>query len=346
MNDISLTVSAPGKLFLFGEYGVLAGGWCMVAAVDRRVRAHLFERALGYRVEGADLDDPGALPRALLAELDHSELDIDRLVTDVRALFHEGHAKLGLGSSAASTVALGALCLLDSSAHDIDPALRARIFETAFAAHRRLQNGRGSCADVAASTFGGIVGYRLEAPDPRFAKLTQPQTPWAGEHELYRHARVAHPMRSPQDLRVEAVWLGEPAVSTSFVKSCERALADRPELVAQRLTSLSLIAAEALEAWTEGDIASILQLVDRADRGLEQLGEAIGAPIVVERHRQLRKVGAGCGIHVKPSGAGGGDFSLAFAPRTVDWSAFMERLPAGCVHIPLAFGVEGVRHDS
>ena len=35
------TVSAPGKLFLIGEYGVLEGQPAVVAAVDRRVVGRL-----------------------------------------------------------------------------------------------------------------------------------------------------------------------------------------------------------------------------------------------------------------------------------------------------------------
>jgi hypothetical protein len=36
-------------------------------------------------------------------------------------------------------------------------------------------------------------------------------------------------------------------------------------------------------------------------------------PILSEEHRRLRGLAEGCGVHYKPSGAGGGDFGIGFA---------------------------------
>jgi mevalonate kinase len=361
---MDVTTSAPGKLFLFGEYGVLAGGWSVVAAVGRRVIARRREEPSGYEALGADLDDASALPRAVLAEISASStnpVSVDQLATDIRQLFVESGEKLGLGSSAASTVALSAACLVESNLVEsnlvesnlvksnggIDLQGRRRIFERAFAAHRRLQGGRGSCADVAASVFGGVVGYRLPqpcepfggCPGPNFAQDLLADTVLALEPAEVCACR-------PLPVRVEPIWLGTPAVSTSFVSRCEAALGRERKAVQAALCRCADIAADAIRALQHSDPSRLLDLVSQADEALERLGELIEAPIVTESHRALREQASRCGLNVKPSGAGGGDFSLVFGPDDGLWQPFLAQLPSGMRHIPMELYAGGVRAHS
>lgn len=350
-NEPLLRTSAPGKLFLFGEYGVLAGGACVVAAVNRRVFASRHKLARGYEALGAEIDDASVLPEAVLHGLSSGDVpELGQLSTDIRQLYTDDSTgtgeKLGLGSSAASSVALSLLCLLESPATDIDLELRARIFEHAFAAHRRLQGGRGSGADVAASSFGGILGYRLAAPAAPFeGRLESADLGDAATSSKLSSAEIRRHLTLPDELRVEAVWLGRPALSTHFVHRCEQQLARSPRRTADLLAQTSQIAGEALEALSVGDGGRICQLVSRADRVLEALGEHIAAPIICAAHRALRATAAPAGIHIKPSGAGGGDFSLAVAPADAPWKRFLTDLPEGCRHLPLQFGAPGARAE-
>jgi phosphomevalonate kinase len=346
---MDVTTSAPGKLFLFGEYGVLAGGWSVVAAVDCRVIARREATSSHYEALGADLEDATALPRAVLAQLGESTCSLDQLSTDIRQLFAPSSSeKLGLGSSAASTVALTAACLLDpDTAFDpktaLDLDLRRQIFKDSFAAHRQLQGGRGSCADVAASVFGDIVGYRLREPCEPFAGC-------AGA-DLARTQPAHKPLAldpaeviscPPLPIRVEPIWLGQPAVSTSFVGRCEQALRRDPARVQATLCRSSELAAMAIEALRRSDSSRLLELVALADATLDELGELIQAPIVTDAHRTLREHASRYGVRVKPSGAGGGDFSLAFGLADAEWESFLEELPQGLRHMPMLLGAGGV----
>ena len=141
--------SAPGKLFLIGEYAVLHGGTAVVAAVDRRAVARFV---------------PGAQPATpLIAEAVNvlaayaRERDL-RLpdgapLVDSSALSQDGQ-KLGLGSSAAALVAaMGALWDVLGQADGTLP------LELAVKAHRQAQGGRGSGGDVAAALRGGVIAY-------------------------------------------------------------------------------------------------------------------------------------------------------------------------------------------
>jgi mevalonate kinase len=186
---------APGKLAITGEYAVLEGAPALVLAIDRVARVELEDS--GER--GYEITAPGLGILAARGELDASGrmawpgLDtptvrqlalvgavLETLATegppapfrahlDTRA-FHaaaDGHAKLGLGSSGALTVALASsVCARDGR--------DAPGIATLIAAHRRAQGGSGSGLDIAASVSGGLLAYCLEDGQPRVMPATWP----------------------------------------------------------------------------------------------------------------------------------------------------------------------------
>ena len=317
---------APGKLLLFGEYSVLACGTALVATTpERGVWArHDPDQRGGYWVRGAPTEL--ALPKTVIRALGLPEDALDSLSADVTALF-DGHAKLGLGSSAASTVALLELLLAltgrVASAHER--------FALALRAHRDLQAGRGSGADLAASTFGGLIRFALRAPQPPFRAL--PAAPDAAP--TTGHEADIAPLRWPAGLRVEAVWLGAPASSTQLIGRVERALAQDSPGVMQALEALDRLALAALQALERDDASSVVAQAAQADLGLERLGQLTQAPILIPAHVALRAHAARFGLTAKPSGAGGGDLSLLFGTQDASWERALQSLPAGCAHVAL-----------
>jgi phosphomevalonate kinase len=128
--------SAPGKLILTGEYAVLDGAPALVAAIDRRVLARRHTGPLGsspFLVAVADAiarrrgaDDPAA--KAAM-----------EIVVDSSALYDDA-TKLGLGSSAAVTVAATALAL--AAGHEPPVIDREEVLAIALAAHGAAQVSR------------------------------------------------------------------------------------------------------------------------------------------------------------------------------------------------------------
>ncbi len=174
----SVAASAPGKVVLCGEYAVLEGAPAICMAINRRARAVVtvttadFQtvRTSGY-IEGEwsfAVDEKGnfkwignAPPAGgleLLREV-WAGMDVDGsfdISLDTAEFLDPGTgSKLGLGSSAALTVALvAALSNVTNRANDHAT--------DAADAHRRLQHGRGSGADIAASLAGGVIEYRMQ----------------------------------------------------------------------------------------------------------------------------------------------------------------------------------------
>ncbi|MFB6264854.1 MAG: mevalonate kinase [Bradymonadaceae bacterium] len=337
--------SAPGKLFLFGEYAVLGGGWAIVTAVDRRVRASFRPDGGGpYRARGLDTDETelvDAVARAV-GERTGTVPEVGAFRSDVREVFEEDR-KLGLGSSAASSVALTAAAL----ARLTDSPDRSDLLAVAESAHRTFQDGIGSGAGLAAAAFGGTLAVRRRSALPPYDcfEPVEPADPPPGTRESSADGFSVHRFSLPDEFDLRPVWLGDPASTLELAGSVASALdAGRTE-PREVLRTISAGAANALRACREGRTDSLLDAMRRADRAMESLGRASETEIAVERHRRLRRIAGEFDLVAKPSGAGGGDFSLLAGRRPVDWKRVAREIPEGAELFDLDLGVEGVRPE-
>ena len=317
-----ILATAPAKLFLVGEYAVVEGAPAVVAAVDRRVRVHVEDRdgeTWTYRTDAEGgarrvlrLDDAGrlvneagrpaeedgatrllavalaeslgslraGLPRALDVSIESRTLHAD-----------DGGHKLGLGSSAAVMVALGAALRARGAAGEAcerpgpDEAL-----DLDLAAHRALQGGRGSGADVAASHRGGII--RFERLDPATVRCRSIQL--------------------PPELQMRCFWTGRSAKTSDFLGRAAELRLRAPSAWQGHMDHLGTLAEEAADAFEKANTQAFLDACTGYAEGLAALGDALGAPIVSAPHRALSVLASQAGAVYKPSGAGGGDIGVAF----------------------------------
>jgi phosphomevalonate kinase len=319
-----LTASAPGKLILLGEYAVLFGHPAAVLAVDRRATVELSSSAGGFSVDapglvseplritfgdfsaaGRPIPDETGLPlvdAVLGALLERGTVDAERLepfdaVLDSGSFF-DGGTKLGLGSSAALTVALAsALTRWAGRGELLEP--RIEWLGSLLHLHRHFQGGRGSGIDLAASLFGGTLEYRL-AEDGSVG--------------------TASPIRLPNDLHMAFVWTRRSADTGSFLARLSAVMEHDRKPVDRALTSLGEISGGGVEALRRCATGAFLDAVDDFYEGMVILGELTGLHIVSEVHRELRALVVPTGARYKPSGAGGGDMGLILAGnrRTLD----------------------------
>src|SRR3954465_8219320 len=102
-----MIASAPGKLILTGEYAVLDGAPALVIAVNRRVLAARRRAPRGSSPFLVAVADEIARRHGA----DHPATRAAMEITVDSSAFYLGDQKLGLGSSAAVTVAATALAL-------------------------------------------------------------------------------------------------------------------------------------------------------------------------------------------------------------------------------------------
>lgn len=291
----AVTGSAPGKIVIAGEYAVLDGAPAIAMAVDRRAVARIATTrdgahsvtALGFEAPTGRFRDAGgqlqwleggaaygvidavwqALGLALSAPV-AIELDTRRFVDPAQ------RAKLGLGSSAAITVALTA-----AVAAMVRPG--GDFADTAYTAHRALQGGAGSGIDVAVALGGGLLEYRA----------------------LDRSSRN---LAWPEGLLMGVFWSG---VAASTTARLARLATATPRASRRRLATAALFAAE---AWGGGNPGDILGALAEYARVLREFSDDHDLDVFAAGHAELAAA-APKGVVYKPCGAGGGDLGMAFA---------------------------------
>jgi len=303
--------TAPGKIMLAGEYAVIDGSEAIMLAVDRYAVATLHTSPqhlspfleAAYRVLADEFGESSAQAQAA-----------QRVRVDTHA-FREGPDKLGLGSSAAATVAAIGLAL-GTESFDVN-----RVHLLARRAHGDAQEpkgARGSGADIAASSFGGCLRF---STTPRCAPITL-----------------------PADLHLVFPWCGQSASTTSLVSQVRRLRAHR-DADYQALCKAISESAQALASASTASQAIVA--IGRGGQAVADLGSAAGAALWLPVHSQMRDIAEQLGGSVKPTGAGGGDLALGAFSNASDMARFVERLAdRGIPCPPLAPAPQGVRLQS
>ena len=327
--------SAPGKLLISGEYAVLDRAPALVAAVDVRARCEL---RLGssdeWVIEALPIDPRGRRCRISAGGIDWQDEPVELLEAGFDALpdarrrmlagtgaalridtsgFFIKDTKLGLGSSAAALTALmGALWAATGGLPE-----EAEAFSQLQAAHHAWQGG-GSGADLAAALSGGVLLYR-------------------------REPRITAPVALPDSLEILPIWTGEAASTADFLAAVDDFQARDPKEFLARMKVLEAEAEEAALAASNGDAEALFEAIGDFGGALRALGEAAELPIWNSAHLALREAVEAAGGAYKPSGAGGGDFGLAFVRDKRVLEAVKSSISsAGYATMPLRFGARGL----
>jgi phosphomevalonate kinase len=136
-------------------------------------------------------------------------------------------------------------------------------------------------------------------------------------------------MTLPDGLQPVFVWTGRSASTGGFLERLGARREEEPRIVDPALEERAAVSSEGVADLEIGKIESFLEGVDAFWGALERLGGAIEAPILSEEHRILHRIAVDCGVRYKPSGAGGGDFGIAFTTQATAAVAFAERVTAG-----------------
>ena len=301
-----MTASAPGKLIIAGEYAVLQGGPAVVVAVNRRVVATIGERTMASPFLAAVTaalaeefgDDDEITQRSLAIHIDSSALYLDG-------------AKLGLGSSAAVTVAAVALAIGNTTNN------LPRIYRIAAHAHAEAQGARGargSGADIAAAVFGGALQFQRSG--------AHSQLPWPGHND---------------DVAWIPCFLGAPADTATLVQRV--AAATDTVAVDAALATIAAAAAGVIAALHGG---KVVPAIGTAADALDQLGRAAQIDLTTDAGRRLRAAAQSFGGEAKPTGAGGGDVAIVVVPKSAEPAAHLAIHSTGCLPLDLHAGAAGV----
>ncbi len=284
---------------------MLRGAPAIAMAVDRRASVTVEEGRAETVCVGLEGRTDTRLVECVLGALDQERPDA-RLTLDTAA-FSDGPDKLGIGSSAALAVALTtALARKDSN---VEQSLAA-----AHRAHRDFQQGRGSGVDVAASSAGGIIVYRM--PDASTQSIAWP----AGLHCVL-------------------FWTGKSASTTERVARFD-ASSEHPAT-----NALCDASEELAGAWQRGRADDVLSGYVPYIDALLSFDSAHGLGVFDGGHAGLSI--AEPDFIYKPCGAGGGDVGIALssdADRLLEFAA--SAAEQGVRQLDISLDPRGVGEDS
>lgn len=315
--------SAPGKVFVIGEYGVVDGGPALVATVTRRLRAHVRARRgtgeLSLRIGGTTVHRPLAAERvddvpaearfvaaaALVAARVFALSDTDLEITTESEL-DSGDAKTGLGGSAAVTAATVSAVHHVARGGTTDPRDERTRVAAAVYSHRLAQGG-GSAGDVIASSVGGLVW--LDGLDGSDVPRSVADAATRASSATLQWERV----ELPSALVLEVVASGSSCATGPRVARYRTAGAGASARAVRAWATGMRAASEGLrDGCRAGDTDGVLRATRLAARLLSRLGAVASVPVYTPELRRACAVADGLPFTaVKPSGAGGGDCAIA-----------------------------------
>ncbi len=338
-----IKVSAPGKLFLSGEWAVLeVGNPGVVTSVNKRVFVEIEEAdKISVTIDDFDIRDLGA-------EFDGNELKWERELSDkekkdtqfikgsietalkylgdnakkgfrIRSWGEQSQVeiegevkKVGFGSSAASVVATVA-GILALNGEDISKReIKDRIYKLSATAHYFVQGKVGSAFDVAASTYGGVFVYRRFDPKWLMEKLE------AGENlkeivDQKWSAFEVEELEIPEGFDLSIGWTKESASTSAMVKQLNEWAKSNQDEYKRLYDQIANLVRELIPVWKEKNKERVLEFLRKNEDFLRELGEKSGVNIETPDLKKLSEIANKNGAAGKLSGAGGGDCGIAIS---------------------------------
>ena len=294
--------SAPGKVFLSGEYLALDGSLATILSTKQRAlicieeidephnilyclpsnQTFAFKVNNNYKIEWLEKD-----PQELGLFLEWSILltqvrpTMTRFTIDTSDFFLQGK-KLGVGSSAAIASAL---------IHAIAGYFHLKytdetILETSLRLHSIKQHNLGSGLDViAAHADSGLI----ECVNNTDGKEKWTRLEW------------------PSDLLIKGVITKEQSSTAGMIQKYYEGQIHRKEFFEQLQTDADQLLQDLSSSWKDKDIKSILELMEQYSSLMHRLNEKYDLGIYTDEHQDLANEASKLGLFYKPSGAGGGD---------------------------------------
>jgi mevalonate kinase len=297
---MQIKASAPGSLMLLGEYAVLYGKHALVCAVDKRItvtltpreddQVHIHSDLHGHYVTDLNqlsIDKPFHF---VLSALKEFQTRIKRgCDLDIQSNFSD---RVGLGSSAAVTVATLAALVgwlnIRMSALDLVRQGRNII--------RQVQ-GVGSGADIAASVFGGMVGYQAQ--------------PLVAEKYAFTHP-------------LTALYAGYKTPTVEAIAKVQQYFAAHPTLFRQLAQSIGQCAQEGMLCVRKNEWKKLGEIMTIQQGLMESLG--VSTPLLRDMVADLQKQEYIFGAKISGSGLGDCVIGLGETPAHYTY-ANLERIP-------------------
>ncbi|MBF0778241.1 phosphomevalonate kinase [Streptococcus cuniculi] len=325
-----IEASAPGKLYLAGEYAVVEAGYpAVIAAVDQHLFVRLKQAETGkiHSTQHPDLfvtwsrHDHHICPDAphpyqlITSSMRVVEDYVRTLGVDTETLYQieirsdlddeQSGTKYGLGSSGAVTVGV-VKAVLAYYEQAVVPLL---VYKLSALAQLRI-GMTGSFGDLAASSFGGIVAYHsvdrtwLKDMMEHLTILELVTQDWQG--------LSVESLDLPDGLDLLVGWTGSAASTEQLVADMQSQLGeDEKEAVHRQFLASNRTCVERLiRACHENDRKIVRETIVTNRKQLQEFSAGMGIVIETPQLARLCQLALAQGAVAKSSGAGGGDCGI------------------------------------
>lgn len=356
-----LTVKVPGKLMVAGEFAVLEPHERLfVMAVNKYVftsiegsRDHLLSLEnfelynLPWRFDGrrvhVSTDDAriSYVQRAMevtfryLVEQGYS---IKPFTLSVRSELDDGAGKkYGLGSSAAVVTSVVAAVLK----HVAGEADKEKVFKLASITHVMIQ-GNGSGADIAASTYGGLLLYTSFQAEWLLELIEEHETMTEMLEADWVYFSVKETV-FPSHIYPYVGWTGSPASTGDLVSNIRKLKIESPEKYKQFIEHSRQAVNQLMVGIERDDEGIFMEGIHQNRLALTQLGKDAHVAIDTPDLDRLSDIAIALGGVGKFSGAGGGDCGFAFMQDAGKGSLLFKKWEEyGIKPLPLDVEYEGI----
>lgn len=382
-----------GKLILFGEYAVLHGHPALVFACHHQVDAHyetmpeiIADQDVDYIIRALPLGEArykdtqqisGPILDFAWKVLQTLQAPFGLYTIDSRCFSLQDHAgdwhKMGLGSSAAATVALIRLLYKIKGLK----ASNTLLYKLTQAIHHQVQGGLGSGADVASSTFGGLLYYQWHTAthdiftDPHafndshfyqadlsdythminvnplsmIAKDLLNSTSLSVEHPTADHTSLGRAKiqqikhTSLNDLSILCVWTGQSASTTALLAKVHSWAHVSTDMYQRICVDLANYTRQGIKALLNQDRTTLCHVVHHAGQLTATLGDSAGVHLWTNAHTEIQELIKVHSAVLKPLGAGGGDLAWIVAESRAQEDVVQLKLQQRgwhCIRVALA----------
>lgn len=320
-----ISVKAPGKLYIAGEYAVVESGTpAIIAAVDQYITATIQEANGSYgkiqsnqysqsiqwnlvndsiHLLNNDKSFDYVISSLMVMDNYISEMNISKKIFNINinsTLNSNDGKKYGLGSSAAVTVVI-VKAINKFYKLNLSPL---QIFKLSAIAHLNVQ-GNGSLGDVAASSFGGWISY--SSFDKEWLKNSELSvseiinTSWP---DLF-----ISPLTPPNDLKLLIGWTGTPASTHNLLDQVKKD--SNVGTYTSFIESSKQCILKMIDGFKNQDIEVIKQQIRENRKIIKSLSNSTGVDIETDQLSSLCEIVESYNGAGKSSGAGGGDCGIA-----------------------------------
>lgn len=331
-----IEASAPGKLYIAGEYAVLEPGQpAILVALNQYITVKLTktdtqgsirssltnhfpipwtrrngkvfiderENPFAYVVQAMMITEKYAVALGKKVSFFDIEIQSD--------LDNKDGRKYGLGSSGAVTVAtIKALLKFYQVPYDNE-----LIYKLAALAHLAI-NSNGSFGDLAASTYGGWIAYSCFDRDWVREKLVT--VPILTLLEATWPKLAIEALTPPENLSLLIGWTGSPASTTHLVDRLNEEKDEISIYYRHFLADSRQVVQSMIDAFKMQDLTGIQQGIRANRRLLQDLGKSSGVHIETLSLYNLCESAEDMGGAAKSSGAGGGDCGIVIIDEKID----------------------------